>query len=284
MLRRKRDEWRAQSWNESVRNVGYFTTNCWLCVASKFHGKFSFVGLLLFVIGAMPRFIRVVELHRRGDLGSIRSQVLLVNDAVVADDKCLYSRNAVFRRPGNQREAADHGAFHYIVEFSERRCWALALQSFEMVAVVGLRFVCVAFFDSFGDRVPNGSALSPVRIPPSQTILFAGRTDNALSVLINAAIVVNFRSVFLLSLRIATADDDRIQFVASYAAVKNLGTARLGIEMPLSGLLHDGYRRGPIFVSDVKDGAVWVLRIHVHVHFPLRHRGKCGARILVLDV
>src|SRR5260221_10139204 len=74
------------------------------------------VDKLLLVIRAMPGLIRVVVLHCRSELGGIRSQVLLVNGAVVADDKSLHSGDSIFCRARKPREAAARHAIHQIVD------------------------------------------------------------------------------------------------------------------------------------------------------------------------
>src|SRR4029077_4141830 len=83
---------------------------------------------------------------------------------------------------------------------------------------------------------------------------------------------------------VTAADRYRIQLVRADAPVKNLRTAGLGIEVPLSALLDDRNRCGPILVANREDSAIRVMGIRFYLHFLLRHRGKCFPRVLVLHV
>src|SRR5208282_3824054 len=126
--------------------------------------------------------------------------------------------------------------------------------------------------------------LSPIRILPRQAIVFSGRADNTLRVLIYSAVVVYFRRILFLGFRVTSANGYRIQLVRPDTPVQDLSPARLRIEMPFSGLLHDRHRCGPFLVSDGKDCTVWMMGIDFHTHFLLSQRGKLGARVFILDV
>src|SRR5260221_7601948 len=142
----------------------------------------------------------------------------------------------------------------------------------------------IAFLSGLGHRSSDGNTLAAIRVSPGKPVVLAGRADNSLRVLIYSTIVVYFRSIFLLGLRVAATGCYRVQFVSADAAVKNLSTACLRSEIPLYARASNRNRCGPILVADREDRAVRVVRVPINVHFLLRQRGKRGSRVLVLHV
>ena len=114
-----------------------------------------------------------------------------------------------------------------------------AIQSPEIITVVRPRLARVAFLDRLGDHFSDWAALAAIRVPPGKPIVLARRPNNSLCILIDSAIVVYLRSIFLLGSRTAAANVYCIQLVATDAPVKNLRTASLRVKMPLSTLLDD---------------------------------------------
>jgi len=54
----------------------------------------------LAVIRGLPRLVRVVTIYAFGDFESIRPQVLLVHNSVVADHECIDTGDAILSRSG----------------------------------------------------------------------------------------------------------------------------------------------------------------------------------------
>lgn len=124
--------------------------------------------------------------------------------------------------------------------------------------------MCVAFLYRFGDSFSYGSPGAAIWVSPSQPVLFAPCTDNSLRVLIDAGIIVNGRSVLLLSFNISTTNFDRIQFVRSDLLVQNLVTRGLCIEVPLRAFLGSA-RWGAASLFTYHESCVArVLRIDLH--------------------
>src|SRR6185369_48196 len=99
------------------------------------------------VVGALPGLVRVVELHLLRDVEGVRPHILLVDDAVIANDEGLYPRHAVFSWNGNQSKTADHDPLDHIVKLTQWSRRSLPFQYLEIIAVVGLRFARVAFLN-----------------------------------------------------------------------------------------------------------------------------------------
>ena len=66
--------------------------------------------------------MHVDEFFERG-----RAEILLIDDAVLADDEGLHAGDAIFGRSRHQSEAADHRAFHHVIELAERSGRSLSL-------------------------------------------------------------------------------------------------------------------------------------------------------------
>src|SRR5262249_47292514 len=82
----------------------------------------------------LPRIVRVVGRHVGSALGGARTEVLLVDGAVVVDDERHHAGVAVFRRPRDEAEAADHLALHHVVLHAARRGRSLPGEDLVVVA------------------------------------------------------------------------------------------------------------------------------------------------------
>ena len=120
-----------------------------------------YLGLVLIVQDGLPRCVGVEALHLFELLECIWAEVLLVDDAVVADHEGLYTGDAVFGGRGDESEAADHDAFDDVVEFSEWGGGALSFEDFEEVAVIGRFSRVVALCDGAGAFSPIGPSHLP---------------------------------------------------------------------------------------------------------------------------
>src|SRR5436189_5937677 len=79
------------------------------------------------------------------------------------------------------------------------------------------------------------------------------------------------------------ANLDNVQFVCPDAPEEDFIPAGLCVEIPFPVALHDWNGKGPLFVSDIEDGEVWILRLnHGRILFA-RLGGKSDSPVLVLD-
>ena len=102
-----------------------------------------------------------------------------------------------------------------------------------------LSLVAVALFQGLRDFLPNRTAPGAIRILPGQAILFPGRADDLLSVLIDLGIVVLFRGIFMLGFYKAAANFERVQLVCANTPQQNFVVTGFGIEIPFPISLHD---------------------------------------------
>src|SRR5580700_3736941 len=128
----------------------------------------------------MPGLVRVVALHCGNGFCRVRSEVLLVDDPAIADNKGLNTGNLVLGGPSYQRKAANHHAIDYVVQFSVRRSGALPFQDLEIIAMEGFAPGRVTLFDCFCNRLADRACPSSICIFPSQPILLSVRTDRSL--------------------------------------------------------------------------------------------------------
>src|SRR4029077_2809687 len=140
----------------------------------------------------MPGLLWIVSLHVLGKVERIRTQILLVDDSVVADHERLNSRDPVIGRNRNQCEPADHDSVDHIVELTQRRCRTLPLQNFKEIAMVRLRAAGVAFLDGPRNALADGTARSTIFVFPVETIALSRGADDPLRVLIDSSLGVNF--------------------------------------------------------------------------------------------
>src|SRR5215472_9795848 len=125
--------------------------------ASRIGLHFRHSTLAPLLLDRSPRFVRVEKLHLLELIEGSRSKVLLVHNAVVADDETSHPRLSVFCGGSDQGKAADHYSLHHKVYLAERRSRALSLQDFEEVAMVGLAGL-VALIDRSCDLLAYGTA------------------------------------------------------------------------------------------------------------------------------
>src|SRR5438128_12627159 len=95
------------------------------------------------IIGRFPSLIRIVAIHLFKGLQRLRSEVLLIDDAVRPNNKSLHSRNSMLSWRCRQGEPADHSAFHDEIHLAHWSSWPLSFQHLEIVAMKWLSFIRV---------------------------------------------------------------------------------------------------------------------------------------------
>src|SRR6185437_15978319 len=75
---------------------------------------------------AFPGFVRIIELHVAKILQRARTEILLINNTLIADNEGLHSGNAVFGRSRSEGKSPDHCSLDNKIHFSERCCRTLA--------------------------------------------------------------------------------------------------------------------------------------------------------------
>src|SRR6516225_8720399 len=107
----------------------------------------------------------------------------------------------------------------------------------------------IALLDRAGNLLADRTTPAAVRVLPGQTILFARSTHDALGILVHLIAITFPECVFLLRFYVAPADLDRVQFVATNTTVKKFLASGVGIEGPLSSLLHKRDWKWPILIA-----------------------------------
>ena len=143
------------------------------------------IGLVLFVQDRLPGCVGVEALHLFELPECIWAEVLLVDDAIVADHERLYTGDAVLGWRSDESKAAYHGAFDDVVELSERGGGALSFEDFEVVTVIGRFSGIVTLCDGASNLFADWTLPLTVGGLPSEAVLLTGRTDDALSVLVH---------------------------------------------------------------------------------------------------
>src|SRR5215218_10331708 len=113
---------------------------------------------LFLVRDGCPGLVRVEAVYFYRRFERVWAEVFLVDHAVVAYHEGLHPRDAVLRRCGDEREAADHHALHDEVHLAERRGLPLPLQHLEVVAVEGLVFAREALLNSARELLADDPA------------------------------------------------------------------------------------------------------------------------------
>src|SRR5208282_5478608 len=62
-----------------------------------------------------PGIVRIVGRHGPGDFCGLRSEVLLINPALLVHDEGHHSRVTPFSRPGDERKSRNHAAIDEVV-------------------------------------------------------------------------------------------------------------------------------------------------------------------------
>src|SRR5687768_5904290 len=74
-----------------------------------------------------PTLIRIETLDSPGDFKRVRTEVLLIDNSVLADQKSFHSSDAILRRCSDKSEATDHHTLHNVIELAPRRCVAIEI-------------------------------------------------------------------------------------------------------------------------------------------------------------
>ena len=72
------------------------------------------------VVGRLPGLVRIIKLHALEDFQGIRAQILLVDDAIVTDNKRFHSGDTVLCRSGRKGKPSDHGTLDNKIHLAER--------------------------------------------------------------------------------------------------------------------------------------------------------------------
>src|SRR5215218_6104679 len=212
-----------------------------------------------------PGLVRVEAVYFYRRFERVRAEVFLVDHAVVAHHEGLHPRDAVLRRRGDEREAADHHALQDEVHLAERRGLPLPLEHLEVVAVEGLILARVALLKSARERLADDPAPRAVGVLPRQAVLRARRADDVLRVLVNIVALARLERVLVLRLDVAAADGYGVKLVAAHAPVDDLLPARVRVEEPLPSLPDDGHGERPVVFAYLQHCAAWVSGIERYV-------------------
>ena len=202
-----------------------------------------------------PGFVRIESLHVLELIESLRPEIFLVDNAVVADDEGPHTGDCILRRRSHEGKAPDHYSFNYEIQFAEWSCRALPFENLEEVAVVRLA-AAITLFNGAGDLVTYRTSPGAIGVLPRQAILLAGRANDALGILVNLVALVRLKSILVLSFYIAAGDCNRVQFIGSDPAVEEFLLTGFGVEEPLLALLHKRHGKRPVLVADEQKRAL----------------------------
>src|SRR5436190_1585631 len=85
--------------------------------------------------GNAPGAVGIVFLHRSGNLVSLRSKIFLVHASLLVYDKCHHPGHVVLRRPGYQRETANHIAIDDVIVCPTGGVFTLSRKNAEIIAM-----------------------------------------------------------------------------------------------------------------------------------------------------
>src|SRR5215471_4048715 len=239
-------------------------------------------SLFTFIQDRVPRLIRVETLHLLKFFETPRSEILVIDNAVLANNESSHSGYAIFGGSSDQGKASYHHVFHQIVHLTERRRWTLPFQNFEEVAVVGLGATGITLFDCRGNFLADRASPGAIGVLPGQAVLLAGRADDPLCVLVYFVPLAFLEGVVVLRLHITVTNLDRVQFIGANASVEKLLLAGFGVKKPLAVLLHDRHRERPVLVPNYEESAVAAFRVHGDVLLFMSLSSKIGGMLAVL--
>ena len=185
----------------------------------------------------------------------------MVDNSFITDDERFDAGDTVVGRRSGESKATNHGTLDDKIHLSQRSRRALPFEDFEEIAVIGLCFIRIALLQGICNAFRDRSAQASIWIPPYKSVLFSGRADNSLSVLIHFGIIVFLQCVFVLGIHIVSANLKGIQFVRADAPVEYLLSTSFGIEEPCSILFHNRNRHRPVPVSYNKNGPIRLFRV-----------------------
>ena len=250
--------------------------SCLIWVAPE--SRWIYVELLL-LLHRCPGLVRIEAISALKELKCLRPKIFFPDDAVLTHHETLDAGVSILGRRSEQGKAADHLALDHVVQFSQRRGWALALEHFKEIPVIRFVAIRVPSGDRRRDFLTDWSIPSSVSVLPRETVLLSGRADDPLRVLIHAVSFLRNR-IFVLCLDIAAADFDRVQLIAADAAKQKFLSACFGVKVPTVARLNDGHRHRPIVVAD--DDLRTRLRLVVlEMHLCARLRRKRLAILLI---
>src|SRR5580704_5981416 len=123
-------------------------------------------SLVLFLGNRRPGRIGVEAFHLLELIQGLRSKILLVDYAVVADHEGPHTRYVVLSGRGDKCEAADHDSLHHKIDFTERRLTALSFQDLEKIPMVRFRAKGIALFNCSGDVFTDRTAPRAIGVLP----------------------------------------------------------------------------------------------------------------------
>src|ERR1017187_1795859 len=159
--------------------------------------------------------VRVEAGDRQRRLACNRSNIFLIDHAVLIYHERANSGYSIFRGPRHQTEPANKLTFNEVIVRSFRRIGALPIENAKIVSVV-------RFGLSLLRTVPGGpgETLGYQRLArafPIQPVLPAGRTHETGGVLQHYILVAILRSILHLRLDVPVANFDSIKFVSADA-------------------------------------------------------------------
>src|SRR4030095_12085241 len=132
-------------------------------------------ALLVLVRHRNPGVVRIEALHFLELFKAVHTEVLFVDNAVVANDEAFDSGYSVNRRTCNQRKSSDHDTLHNEIHLAHWSRRSLSFEDLKVIAVIRLLTRVVALFDCACNFLADRTSPAAIGILPGQAILLSGR-------------------------------------------------------------------------------------------------------------
>jgi hypothetical protein len=177
-------------------------------------------------LNTRPGQIRIEACHCRSNAQRIGAEILLIHNAVGADNEAHYPARFEFRRPSDQRKTAGHVPRLDVTLRTTIRILALCRQDAKIVAIILNWLVAIEFArkTSFLRCMDQLSQRTLYRVPrrrPVKPVLVTGRADNACGVDPSASCPLGQLEIFALSIHKREESTNCRQLITTYAAVND---------------------------------------------------------------
>src|ERR1051326_122983 len=201
----------------------------------------------------LPCLVRIICGYRLSNFLSIGPQILLIDLAVLIDNKGHDSGISVFHGIGDKGESASQFSIHKIVHSAARRVRPLTLEEPIDIAVKwsSAFFLPVALVESIRDQWAYRTRRFTLSRFPVESIMFAFVAHQLLGVVFRFP-VSRQTGVFLLGIDQGVKRIDCVKFVPANPPVQDLPFAGGRSEAPGAIPLHERDWKWPVFCTEIE--------------------------------
>src|SRR5215813_9852687 len=201
-----------------------------------------------------PCLIRIELLDACRNTRGVRSQILLIDLTILADDERHHTGIPVLGRVRDKRESLREFPVCHVAHRTAARVLALARQD-SVVVTVKWDSLCpflIAFSCCLRDQRSNRTRGLAWTCLPVQTVVLSFIAQDLLCVLLRAVLIVCRGCVFILCVHQRSKCSYREGLIASDSTEQDFLLSFGRIEEPDVVFLHDRNRERPVFRSDIK--------------------------------